>query len=149
MEGQIKNTAHVVKVIYGCFWLLPLACVMFGELDAGWVGAYASNVKLAYLVETVVILLTAIFVPLSLKLFAWAVTKKINNETLPVALRMYVRWYAVRLFLLALPVGLGFLSYYLLMSSKGVLCALIGLTASLFCLPGEERLRRELQIEKE
>lgn len=149
MEGQIKNTVHVVKVIYGCFWLLPLVCVLLGELDVAWVGAYASNVKLVYLVETVVILLTAIFVPLSLKLFAWAVSKKINNETLPVALRMYVRWYAARLFLLALPVGLGFLSYYLLMSSKGVLCALIGLTASLFCLPGEERLRRELQIEKE
>ncbi|EJW91995.1 hypothetical protein, membrane [gut metagenome] len=68
---------------------------------------------------------------------------------MPVALRLYVRWYAVRLFLLALPVGFGFLSYYMLMSSKGVLCALIGLTASLFCLPGEERLRRELHIEKE
>lgn len=149
MEEQIKNTAHVVKVIYGCFWLLTLVCVLLGELDAGWVGTYASNVKLVYLVETVVILLTAVLVPLSLKLFAWVMSKKISSETLPVALRMYVWWYAVRLFLLAFPVGLGFLSYYLLMSSKGVLCALIGLTASLFCLPGEERLRRELQIEKE
>ena len=36
-----------------------------------------------------------------------------------------------------------------MLSTTGLLCALIALTASLFCLPGEERLRRELHIERE
>jgi hypothetical protein len=35
------------------------------------------------------------------------------------------------------------------MSKTGGLCALIGLIATLFCIPGEERLRRELNIYKE
>lgn len=40
-------------------------------------------------------------------------------------------------------------TYYIMLSSTGALCALIGLTASLFCLPGEGRLRKELHINKE
>ena len=36
-----------------------------------------------------------------------------------------------------------------MLSSTGALCALIGLTASLFCLPGEGRLRKELHINQE
>ena len=39
--------------------------------------------------------------------------------------------------------------YYFTLSSTGALCALIGLTASFFCLPGEKRLRAELHIDKE
>ena len=55
----------------------------------------------------------------------------------------------MRLALLAIPVLAGFFTYYVMLSSTGVLCALIGLTASLFCLPGEGRLRKELHIDKE
>ena len=55
----------------------------------------------------------------------------------------------MRLALLAVPVLAGFLTYYMMLSNKGVLCALIALTASLFCLPGENRLRKELHIDKE
>ena len=51
--------------------------------------------------------------------------------------------------LLALPVIAGFLTYYAMLSTTGLLCGLIALTASLFCLPGEERLRRELHIERD
>ena len=65
------------------------------------------------------------------------------------ALRLYVLWSGVRLALLAVPVLAGFLTYYMILSNKGVLCALIALTASLFCLPGENRLRKELHIDKE
>ena len=40
------------------------------------------------------------------------------------------------------------LTYYLTLSNTGLLCALITLTASLFCIPGEKRLREELHINK-
>ena len=40
----------------------------------------------------------------------------------------------------------GCVAYYLMLSNKSILCALIALTASLFCLPGEGRLRNELKI---
>lgn len=149
MEKQIKRTASSVKNVYGLFWAFPLLGVLLGESGAGCVGIYASDVRLVYFAETAVILLTAIFVPLSLKLFARILSDKMSHVTLPAALKMYVKWYALRLAMLALPVWTGLLAYYILLSSTGVLCALIALTASLFCLPGEDRLRRELQIDKE
>lgn len=99
--------------------------------------------------ETVTILLTAVLVPVSLKLFSWMLTKKIDVVAITGALRLYALWSGVRLALLAMPVLAGFLTYYMMLSNKGVLCALIALTASLFCLPGENRLRKELHIEKE
>lgn len=80
---------------------------------------------------------------------SWVLVRKIDAVSISDALRLYVLWSGVRLALLAIPVVAGFLTYYMVLSNKGVLCALIALTASLFCLPGEKRLREELHIDKE
>lgn len=149
MEEQIKKTAASVRGTFLCFWVLPILLVVAGEMENGWTGAWADDVRAAYLTETVVILLTAVCVPVALKLFAWVMARRIDQVSLPVALRLYRRWCGVRLVLLAIPVLTGLLGYYLVLSNTGVLCACIGLTASLFCVPGEERLRRELHINKE
>ncbi len=149
MEQQIKQTACRVRLFFTAFWLVAVAFVVCGEIGGDWVGAYADDERTIYLAETLLILLTALCVPVSLKLFAWVLVHKIDRVSLPVALRLYLRWSGVRLLLLSLPVLSGLLAYYLLLSGTGALCALIGLTASLFCLPGEERLRRDLQIDSD
>lgn len=138
-----------LKAVFAGFWLLPLVFVVAGETGGEWVGMYAADVRGTYLAETLVILLAAVCVPVSLKLFAWVLVRRIDRVSLPEALRLYVFWSRVRLGLLLLPVVAGFAVYYLMLSNKGVLCALIALTASLFCLPGEERLRKELCIDRE
>ncbi len=149
MEEQIKKTAVRVRTTFAYFWILPILLVLLGEYGGGWVGMYAGNVRATYMAETMTILLTASCVPVSLKLFSWIQTRKIDVVTLPEALRLYALWSGMRLALLAIPVLAGFFTYYVMLSSTGVLCALIGLTASLFCLPGEGRLRKELHIDKE
>ena len=149
MEEKIKRVASRTKMLFVYFWMLPVFLVVFGETGGEWVGAYAEDVRATYFAETVTILLTAVLVPVSLKLFSWVLTKKIDVVAITDALRLYALWSGVRLALLAVPVLAGFLTYYMMLSNKGVLCALIALTASLFCLPGENRLRKELHIEKE
>lgn len=149
MEEQIKQVVKRVKATYVYFWLLPILLVTFGESGGGWVGMYAGNVRATYFAETISILLVATCVPLSLKLFSWVLVKKIDAVAIQDALRLYSLWCGARLALLAIPVLAGFLTYYMMLSNKGVLCALIALTVSLFCLPGEERLRKELHIDKE
>ncbi len=149
MEEQIKKTAARVRSAFVYFWILPILLVILGETGGDWVGMYAGDVRATYLAETVAILLVAINVPVSLKLFSWMLVKKIDTVSLPEALRLYLLWSSVRLILLAIPVLAGFFTYYMMLSNKGVLCALIALTASLFCLPGEERMRRELHIHRE
>ena len=131
--------------ISGCF---P-SCSFYLEKPEADVGMYAGDVRATYMAETVTILLAASCVPIALKLFSWVLIRKIDVVTLPEALRLYALWSGVRLALLAIPVLAGFFTYYIMLSSTGALCALIGLTASLFCLPGEGRLRKELHINKE
>ena len=140
MEEQIKKTAARVRTTFAYFWMLPILLVLLGETGGGWVGMYAGDVRVTYMAETVTILLAASCVPIALKLFSWVLIRKIDVVTLPEALRLA---------LLAIPVLAGFFTYYIMLSSTGALCALIGLTASLFCLPGEGRLRKELHINKE
>ena len=140
MEEQIKKTAARVRTTFAYFWMLPTLLVLLGE---------TGDVRATYMAETITILLAASCVPVSLKLFSWVLIRKIDVVTLPEALRLYALWSGVRLALLAIPVLAGFFTYYIVLSSTGVLCALIGLTASLFCLPGEGRLRKELHINKE
>lgn len=149
MEEQIKQTAVRARTIFVYFWLLPVLLVILGESGGMWVGKYAGDTHATYLAETVTILLAAVCIPLSLKLFSWVLTKRIDVVTIQEALRLYTFWSGVRLALLAVPVVSGFLTYYMMMSNTGVLCALCALTASLFCVPGEERMRRELHIQKE
>ena len=102
-----------------------------------------------YYFETVGILLTALCVPLSLKLYSLVHKKKIDHMTITLALKRYVQWNIVRLGVLEVAIVVNLLCYYLTLSSTGNLCMLIGLTASLFCLPSEKRLRNELHIAKE
>lgn len=149
MEEKIKKTISDIRIAYYCFWLIPIIFIIYGECKGSLVGLYADNVRASYYAETLSILLTATCVPLSLKLFAWILTKKINQVNIINALKLYDKWSIVRLILLALPVWTGGITYYLMLSSTGALCAAIALTASLFCIPGEERLRKELHIEKD
>ena len=87
--------------------------------------------------------------PLSLKLFSLVLKKKIDYMTITLALKRYVQWNIVRLGVLEVAIVVNLLCYYLTLSSTGNLCMLIGLTASLFCLPSEKRLRNELHIAKD
>jgi uncharacterized membrane-anchored protein len=149
MEEQIKQISTRVRTAFGYFWLLPILLVILGETGGDWIGMYADDVRATFFAETITILLVAICIPVSLKLFSWVLAKKIDLVAISQALRLYALWSGVRLAILAMPVLAGFLTYYMALSNKGLLCALIGLTASLFCFPSEERLRKELHIDKE
>lgn len=149
MEESIQKILKKQKTLYILFWTFPFLIVFGGECGGDWVGAFADNVRVCYLADTVGILLAASCVPLALKLFSWVLTKKIDVVSIPEALRLYFRWSSVRLMILELAILVNILIYYLTLSNTGLLCALIALTASLFCVPGDKRLREELHINKE
>ena len=88
MEEKIKRVVSRTKMMFVYFWLLPVFLVAFGETGGEWVGAYAGDVRAAYFAETVTILLTAVLVPVSLKLFSWMLTKKIDVVAITDALRL-------------------------------------------------------------
>lgn len=149
MEEQIKRAVRNLNISYIFFWVLPAFLLGAGELKLFPVGHLADNAQAIYYFETIGILLTALCVPLSLKLFSLVLTKKIDYMTITLALKRYVQWSIVRLGMLEVAIVVNLLCYYLTVSGTGHLCMMIGLTASLFCLPGEKRLRNELHIAKD
>lgn len=149
MEEQIKRTVGLLKVLYALFWAVPVATVVWGEAGASWTGLLAGDVRGTYVAETVVILLTVLCVPVSLKLFARILSRQIAKAGIERAVSLYAWWSTWRLAMLFVPVMCGVVGYYLSLSNNSLLCAMIGLVASLFCVPGEKRLRRELNIDKQ
>ena len=140
MEEQIKHIAKSQRIVYVIFWAVAILLVVGGETELLPVGLFADDVRTSYYLETIGILLTAINIPFSMKLFSLVLTRKIDNLTFPVALSRYAVWSHIRLGLLAIVV---------VYNLTGALCALCALTASFFCLPSEKRLRNELHINKE
>lgn len=149
MEKQIKENLKRLRVQYVLFWLLPILLVAGYETDLLTVGRFADDGGMQYILETVGILITIALIPASLKLFSIALKKQIDQVTFPVALERYQLWNAIRLGILETAVIFNLVVYYLTLGNIGGLCALIALTASLFCMPGKKRLREELNIYKE
>ncbi len=129
-------------------WLWIVAVCLMAAFECGWlpVGLYAGDGRMTYLLGTVGILLAIAFIPLSLKLFSLALVKKIRQLDLLDALKTYRRWGRIRLLMMAAVVWPNVVCYYLTLNNIGALCAWMGLTASLFCLPGRKRLMQELDI---
>lgn len=138
MEEQIKRAVRNLNISYVFFWVLPAFLLGAGEFDLLPVGALVDNVQATYYFETIGILLTALCVPLALKLFSLVLKKKIDYMTIPLALKRYVQWSMVRLGLLEAAIILNVLCYYLTLSNTGNLCMLIGLTASLSVCPARK-----------
>lgn len=149
MEQEIKQTSKQLKYLYIAFWFIAIAAVVLCEVFDEWGGKYADNDKAIYLGETILILLTIICIPFSLKYYARMLTNKIDKLGIADAIKAYRTINYLRLALLALPLWIGLYIYYQMLSTTGILCALIALTASLFCVPSEKRMRQELFIQQE
>jgi hypothetical protein len=143
---MFKQHVRNLKMQYGLFWLLPVLLATAYETDFFPVGLYADDPQMRYVWETAGILTAIVCVPLSLILFSVALKKKIDKAHLSEALPNYVFWSGVRLGLLEIAALSSVSVYYLTLSNTGAFCALIALTASVFCLPGEKRMREELNV---
>ncbi len=64
------------------------------------------------------------------------------------AVKSYRRWNEVRVCLLLVAALVNLSVYYWTMDTTGVLCAGMVLVASLFCIPGRERVVSELDLQR-
>lgn len=109
-------------------------------------GAYAADFGMQYILETIGIITTIALLPLSLKLFSIKLNKEIKEAGFENALKLYKQWSTIRLMILAFLTYLNIIIYYMTLNNIGGLCALMALTASIFCLPGEKKIREELNL---
>ena len=127
MEKKIRQLLRYLQIEYVAVWVLPLLLVALYETGVMTEGAYAGDVRMDYVLQTVGILLAVGLIPLSLRLFSLSLVKNVKQRSLPEALK----------------------SYYLTLNNTGVLCAMMALIASLFCVPTRKRMLDELDLVKE
>lgn len=138
-----------LRLEYIGVWVLPLVLVLLCETGCLPEGGYVGDGRAEYVLQTVGILLAVGFIPLSLRLFSLSLVKYVKRLSLPEALKSYRRWSEVRIGLLLVPILMNLSFYYLTLNTTGVLCAMMALIASLFCVPTRRRLLDELDLVKE
>lgn len=141
---EIKRIVRRLWAEYVAVWLLATGLFLLYETGLLEEGSLAHDGRLCYVLQTAAVLLTLCLIPVALKMFSMALSKRVRPLPRAEALRSYLLWSEVRLAMLAVVVFIGLAVYYSTLSSIGGLCALVGLLATLFCLPGEARLNGEL-----
>ena len=146
MDKQIKAVTRTMQIQYAFYITIAILLAGLYQSDLIMEGTYAGDFGMQYILDTISILTTIALVPLSLKIFSVKLNKKIKMAGLENALKLYRQWSSVRLMIIAFITYLNIMIYYMTLNSIGGLCALIGLTASIFCLLGERKLREELNL---
>lgn len=147
MEKEMKRLLNCLKAEYALLWIFCAAAVFLYESDILPQGILVEDAQADYILQVTGILLTVGFIPLSLRLFSLSLTRYIKQLNLMDALKSYRRWNEVRIGLLLVPALTNLSIYYWTMNTTGLLCAGMVLVASMFCIPGRERMLNELDLQ--
>lgn len=140
MTKYIDKLTKVLKVEFYAAWFLVALTACFGELGVIANGAVQPNSASEFKMNTVVIVLTVVGVPLALKLFSLNTTKGLRRMNNDEALGTYHVWSLVRMGILCLDAVLGFVAYYLTLNVTGALCALVALAVTMVCWPSDKKI---------
>lgn len=149
MKRRINKLLRCLQLEYVLVWVMPLFLVVLYEAGILAEGVYAGDARMDYILQTVGVLLTIVLIPLSLRLFSLSLVKHVKRLSLPDALISYRRWNEIRAGILLVPVLVNLSFYYLTLNNTGVLCAMMALLASLFCVPTRKRMLDELDLVRE
>lgn len=136
LTNEHKQVNRQLNILAFSLLNTELLLVVFGELNVLPNGI----VPVSYGLQMLVVLLTVLLIPTSLKLLNWMPVRK-RVEGKPKAYRC---WAVARLSALYVPVLLGTLFYYLMVDSSAIYCAVISLIAIIFAWPTKDRLMDEI-----
>ena len=149
-KENLKKLVNRLWMEYATVWLVTAGLPFLYEMGILEEGSLAHDGQMCYVVQTLIVLLTLSLIPASLKIYSVAIHKIPANNSITEVITRYRHWNEVRLALLAVVALTGMSVYYVTLSSIGGLCALLGLTSTLFCLPTEKRVTNELhQLQNE
>lgn len=148
MEKELNRLLRYLRMEYALLWIGVGLLVLLYETDCLPQGVLIEDAQANYAMQVAGILLAVSMIPISLRLFSLSLTRYVQHLSLPGALKSYRRWSEVRLALLFATALFNFSAYYCTLNTTGLLCGGMVLVASLFCVPGRERLLSELNLEK-
>lgn len=133
------------KKLVVLFWssvLLALLLVLGFETDTLMPGAQAGASNYEYIATVVMELLTIVLIPLALRLFKF---RRVKNDFSANAEEALFRWGTVRMGMLADPMIINTLLYYIFMNVAFGYMAIIGLLSMVFIYPSKSRCEQESQ----
>ena len=148
MKKETDLTYRRLRTEYVAYWATSLLLAIGFESGLLPEGLWAGDARLQYIGGTIGVMATLTVVPTALKLYAYTLRKHAGEAPTADTLRRYRCWNTLRLGMLAAVTWTDITVYYLTLDNIGGLCALITLTASLFCLPGREKITEELNIKE-
>ena len=106
----------------------------------------ASSEDFEFNMNCICILSTLLVLPLALQLFLLNTTRGLRRMNKDEALDFYHAWSLIRLLLISLCIAYNLIAYFMTLNATGLLCALMGLCITIYCLPTHRRIREFMDI---
>lgn len=148
MEKKISRLLNCLKLEYCVFWFLCVLLVALYETDLLPQGVWVGDFRMEYVFKMIAVLMTVVLIPLSLRVFKSSLVRYVRLLSMEEALKSYRRWSEIRLAMLLAPALFDISVYYWILDTTTLLCGCMVLIASLFCVPGRERLLAELDLNR-
>lgn len=145
-EIDLQKTHKTLLSYFITMIIITTAIVVLCEVGIfnWWKGTYAGAVNLEYITKSIMILLTLVSIPLSLKFFKIKFIRK-KYDAADDRLQKYKELALIRLEVLILPMLLNTLLYYLFMSPSFGYMAIILLICLCFLTPSKSRIKQETE----
>ncbi|MCR5313956.1 MAG: hypothetical protein K6E54_10050 [Bacteroidaceae bacterium] len=145
MEKKIQEILLILKSTIVALWSISIILVILGEnnIFADWI--VEPNSQEEFVLNCVVIFLTVIGVPLSLKFYNLCTTHSLRRMNNDEALQSYLVHACVRNVVLLLIIAIDIVVYYITANITGAMCALIVAMISLYCWPKRVQLDEYLE----
>lgn len=145
---KVEDILKRLKLEFIAMWLLAAALAICYETDLFTEGTCVGDATTAYILETATILLTLVAVPVSLKISGRFMHNRTACKKGSEVTKTVLRWSEIQIFILTIVVITDVSVYYATLESLGILCAAVGLVASLLCLPNKTRIENYLNSPK-
>ena len=140
MDKYINRLLKTLKIEFLASWLIAIVAAVMGQVDIIPNGIVQPHSNAEFKLNTMVIILTVVGVPTSLKLFSLNTTKGLRRMNNDEAMRYYHVWSTVRVAVLTAEAILGFVAYYLSLNVTGLLCALDAMATNCKRRPVEHKI---------
>jgi len=146
MEKRIKSLLVMLRTESCVAWILLIILFVIGELGVIVNGSVEAGSDVEFKLNCACVLSTLLIVPLAMQLFLLNTTKGLRRMNKDEALDFYHMWSMIRLLLVSLCIAYNIIAYFMTLNTTGLLCALMGLAVSVYCLPTHKRVEEFMKI---
>ncbi len=146
MEKRINSLLLMLRIESCVAWGLLIIVVVIGKLGVIINGSVETGSDVEFKLNCACILSTLLILPLALQLFLLNTTKGLRRMNKDEALDFYHMWSMIRLMLVSLCIAYNIIAYFMTLNTTGILCALMGLAVTVYCLPTHKRIEEFMKI---